>query len=227
MAEQLGFDLPMRTALGREDFLVAPSNAVAVTMLDDWRNWAPGKLALTGPEGAGKTHLTHVWAQAAGGQIFESKNLPSAPLQLLATGAVAVENVDTVASDDAAQTALFHLHNMMIAAGQPLLMTGTSAPHHWRMTLPDLQSRIDAAGHARIDPPDDSLLAAVLAKLFADRQLTPKPDVIPYLLTRIERSFAAARATVSALDNSSLAQKRAITRAFAAQVLDNPGNLAT
>ena len=103
----------------------------------------------------------------------------------------------------------------------PLLMTGTAPPRHWARSLPDLQSRVDAAGHARLDPPDDTLLAAVLAKLFADRQLVPKPDVIPYLLNHMDRSFAAARDMVSALDASSLAQKRALTRAFAAQVLDN------
>jgi chromosomal replication initiation ATPase DnaA len=65
------------------------------------------------------------------------------------------------------------------------------------------------------------LLTAVLAKLLADRQLTPKPDLIPYLLLRMDRSFAAAGDLVAALDAASLAQKKPVTRALAAQVLDN------
>ena len=223
MATQLGLDLPVRPALGRDDFLVAPSNAVALAMIDDWPNWAKHKLVLTGPEGAGKTHLAHVWADAAGAQIVAASALAHADIEALASTPVAVEDVDAIARDSAAQTALFHLHNLMGAAALPLLMTGQAAPHHWALSLPDLQSRVDAAGHARLDAPDDTLLAAVLAKLFADRQLIPKPDVIPYLLTHMDRSFAAARNVVTALDASSLAQKRAVTRALAAQVLDKAG----
>ena len=36
MATQLGLDLPVRAALGRDDFMVAPSNALALTMIDGW-----------------------------------------------------------------------------------------------------------------------------------------------------------------------------------------------
>ena len=221
MATQLGLDLPVRPALGRDDFLVAPSNAIALAMIDDWPNWAKHKLALPGPAGAGKTHLAHVWADATGARIAAASALAQADVEALARGPLAIEEVDTIAQDIGAQTALFHLHNLMAAGAQPLLMTGAPAPRHWALSLPDLQSRVDAAGHARLDAPDDTLLAAVLAKLFADCQLVPKPDVIPYLLRHMDRSFAAARDIVSALDASSLAQKRALTRAFAAQVLDN------
>ena len=48
MAHQLGLNLPSRTALGRDAFFVAPSNAMAMAMIDGWRGWAGGKLALTG-----------------------------------------------------------------------------------------------------------------------------------------------------------------------------------
>ena len=223
MATQVGFDRPARAALGRGDFMVAPSNAVALAMVENWHKWPLHKLVLTGPPGAGKTHLAHVWADATGAQIVAASTLAQADIEALARTPLAIEDVDAIATDDAAQTALFHLHNLMGAAALPLLMTGQAAPRHWALSLPDLQSRVDAAGHARLDAPDDTLLAAVLAKLFADRQLIPKPDVIPYLLTHMDRSFAAARNVVTALDASSLAQKRAVTRALAAQVLDKAG----
>jgi len=54
-ARQLAFDLPARTALGREDFFVSPANAQAVAMIDGWRDWPARKLVLCGPRGAGKT----------------------------------------------------------------------------------------------------------------------------------------------------------------------------
>jgi len=71
--------------------------------------------------------------------------------------------------------------------------------------------------------PDDALLAAVLAKLFHDRQITPKPDVIPYLVARMERSFAAAATIVARLDAAALAEQRTVSRPLAAQLMEAPG----
>ncbi|MEP4249437.1 chromosomal replication initiator DnaA [Tateyamaria sp.] len=221
MATQLGLDLPARAALGRDDFMVSPCNAVALAMVDGWRRWPAQKLVLSGASGAGKTHLTHVWATETNAKIISAKDLRGDQIEALVQSPVAVEDVPLIRTDHAAQTALFHLHNLLQDAGLPLLMTGTQAPAHWGMSLPDLQSRIDAAGHANLDAPDDALLAAVLVKLFNDRQLTPPADVIPYLLARIERSFDAARRVVAALDGASLARKKPVTRTLASTVLDN------
>lgn len=220
MAEQLGFDLPSRTALGRDAFFVAPSNAMALAMIDNWQTWAGKKLALTGPAGSGKTHLTHVWADIAGAQIIAASDLTDADIPALASGPVAVEDVPMIAHDTAAQTALFHLHNLVLAEGHPLLLTGAPPVPHWELTLPDLASRVAAATAVALDLPDDALLSALLVKLLADRQLTPKPDLIPYLLSRMDRSFAAAIDLIDQLDTASIALKRPVTRHLAAQVLD-------
>ena len=221
MTRQLGFDLPVRTARGRADFLVAPSNAMAAALIDDWRNWPGRKLVLSGPEGSGKTHLAHVWADAAGAEIVQAAGLTAATVPDLARGPVAVEDVPALAANPAAQDALFHLHNLVLAEGHALLLTGTGPVAAWGLTLPDLASRLQGATEAMLEPPDDALLSAVLAKLLADRQLTPRPELIPYLVTRMERSFAAAGRVVAALDAASLAERRPLSRVLAADVLDN------
>lgn len=220
MTEQLGFDLPSRTALGRDAFFVAPSNAMALAMIDGWQSWAGRKLALTGPAGSGKSHLTHVWAAMAQAQIIQAHDLTETAVPALAHGPVAVEDVPLIAQDPVAQTALFHLHNLTLAEGHSLLLTGTGAVQHWGLTLPDLLSRLQGATAVALEAPDDALLSAVLVKLLADRQLTPKPDLIPYLVKRMDRSFAAAIDLIARLDAASLALKRPVTRALAAQVLD-------
>ncbi|WP_372990085.1 chromosomal replication initiator DnaA [Sulfitobacter sp.] len=221
MAQQLGLALPSRPALGRDDFFVAPSNAIAAAMIDGWRTWAGRKLVLTGPAGSGKTHLTHVWATQSGARIIQARDLARADIPDLARSCVAVENVPLIADHPDAQTALFHLHNLVLAEGHSLLLTGTPPVARWQLTLPDLTSRMQAAGAVALEAPDDMLLTAVLAKLLADRQLTPKPDLIPYLLPRMDRSFAAAGDLVARLDSASLAQKKPVTRSLAVQVLDN------
>ena len=86
MATQLGFDLPVRTALGRNAFMVAPSNAVALAMIEAWENWQLGTLVLTGPTGSGKTHLAHVWATDVSAQLIEATDLPRADAESPRTG---------------------------------------------------------------------------------------------------------------------------------------------
>lgn len=219
MAEQLSFDLPVRTALGREDFFVSPANAVAVATIEATAGWPDRKLVLSGPAGSGKTHLVHVWVRQTGAQIVAASDLTHRDIAALATGPVAIEDVPEILEDLAAQDALFHLHNLMFAQGQPLLMTGRGTPAHWNIRLPDLQSRIAGTNHVALDQPDDSLMAAVLVKLFADRQITPKADVVPYLISHIERSFDAASRIVERLDRIALAERQNLSRTLAARLL--------
>lgn len=220
MAEQLGFDLPCVPALGRADFMVAPSNALAVAMVEDWQNWTGRKLALIGPRGSGKTHLIQVWAAASGASVIAASDLADADIPTLAKAAVAVEDVPLIAGDAAAETAFFHLHNLVLAEGHALLFTGTGSVPKWGIALPDLASRLSAAATAEVHSPDDTLLGAVLAKLFADRQITPKPEIITFLIRRMDRSFQAARDTVARIDALSLSRKKPVTRKLVSDALD-------
>lgn len=219
MSRQLAFDLPAPVHYRREDFFVSPANAVALATLDDWAGWPGGKLVLTGPPGAGKTHLAHVWAAQTGAAIVQALDLAQDDLPDLASaGCVVVENAEAIAGDRRAETLLFHLHNMVVPQGR-LLLTAGMVVRDWGLILPDLLSRMQAAGVAWIDGPDDALLSAVLVKLFADRQIAVPANLIPYLVTRMDRSIAAARDMVAVLDARSLAQGRPVTRALAAAIL--------
>ncbi|MRU14260.1 chromosomal replication initiator DnaA [Roseovarius sp. A21] len=220
MPEQLSFDLPVREALGRDDFFVSPANAEAVAMTEGWEGWPSRKLILIGPRGAGKTHLAHVWASLSGARILQATQLGAADIPDLATGPVAVEDAETIAGDRALEDKLFHLHNLTLAEGNSLLLTASKPANLWSLSLPDLASRMQGTPYTTLHEPDDSLLAAVLMKLMADRQLSPSPSVLTYLTRRIDRSFEAARDVVDRLDAIALATGRPINRALAAKVLD-------
>jgi len=223
MARQLSFELPVRAALGREDFFVSPANAMPVAMIEGWRDWPGRKLALIGPAGAGKTHLAHVWAAASGARIVTATALRDADIPALATAPTAVEDIPAIAGDTDAEAALFHLHNLVLAEGHSLLLTADRPAARWGLALPDLASRMQQAQSATLAPPDDRLLAALLAKLFTDRQLNPTPETIPYLVARMDRSFDGARRLVDALDRAALAEQRPINRRLAAEVLAAQG----
>ena len=218
MAEQLPLILPARTALGRGDFFVTEANAVAVAQIDGWQSWPSGKLLLIGPAGSGKTHLAHVWSAESGARIVPATRLAEADIPTLAQRPVAIEDADHIAA--AAEEALFHLHNLALAERQPLLLTAARPPGQWGLTLPDLLSRMQGTEVARLSKPDDVLLAAVLAKLFDDRSITPAATVIPYLTDHMPRSFEMARQVVEAVDARSLGERRKVTRTLAMQVLD-------
>ncbi|RVV99405.1 chromosomal replication initiator DnaA [Mesobaculum littorinae] len=219
MYSQLAFHLPVKEALGREAFFVAPANATAVALIEGWRAWPGGKLALSGPRGAGKTHLAHVWAAEAGARIIPATDLTEDMVPALADAPVAVEDVSAIAGCEDRERVLFHLHNLCLASGGRLLLTDERPPARWDITLPDLASRLEAATLARIEAPDDTLLAAVMFKLFSDRQLGVDEEVVTYLVPRMDRSFAHALAMVEALDARSLAEKREIRVPLAREVL--------
>ncbi|MEZ5686195.1 MAG: chromosomal replication initiator DnaA [Paracoccaceae bacterium] len=223
MSRQLAFDLPLKQAQGRDDFFVAPANALALATLDAPAGWPGRRMLLIGPEGAGKSHLAQIWADTHGAPVLAASALAEADIPALARGPVVIEDAGAVAGRPACETALFHLHNLAQAEGGTLLLTAAAPPRDWGLALPDLASRMAALASVRIAPPDDALLAAVLVKLFADRQLVVAPGLIDWLVGRMDRSLATARRLVAALDARALAEGRKISRPLAAEVLDTLG----
>ena len=116
-------------------------------------------------------------------------------------------------------TAFFHLLNFVNQTGGWLLMTGREAPPRWVTDVPDLHSRLTAVPGAELMAPDEALLARVLLKLFADRQLKLPEALIDYLVPRLERSFAQAERIVVLMDALALQQKRNISVEIGAQAL--------
>lgn len=221
MSAQLPLALPLaaRPARGRSAFHVSASNADAVALIDAWRSWPGGLFVLTGPEGAGKTHLAHVWSDmAAAERVAASALEPADAPAIVAAGAAAVEDADRISGDEVAEAALFHLINLARAEGAALLVTGRGAPSGWGVVTPDLASRLSGAMTAALEPPDEALLAALLAKHFRDRRLVVGDEVPHFLSRRIERSAAAAARMVERLDAAALAERRAITLPFVKEV---------
>ena len=215
---QLPLSLPHRPALGRQDFLTAPCNAEAVAWLERWPDWPSHALALAGPEGCGKTHLLHAFAESREGVCMtDAPDLSVDKVGHLAESHAVVVLDRLEAGFD--ETALFHLWNLTKENRRYLLMAGRLAPARLHVALPDLASRLSSVAVAEIRAPDESLLAAVLVKLFADRQLKVGMDVVTYVLSRAERSFAAINAVVCALDRASLVERKPVTIPLARTVL--------
>ncbi len=211
MARQLTLKLRRPASFARAEFILSETNREALAALDAWPGWHAGCLALVGPEGSGKTHLAHEWADRAKALILDAscKDLSEAEGR-----PVLMED-----AHKADPEALFHLINMA-GSGGGLLLTSRSHPRSWPADLPDLRSRLNALPVAQLGQPDDVVLEGVLRKFFRERNIRPTEDVYPYLMRRIERSVRMAREIVARLDEASVAEERDITRSLARQILE-------
>lgn len=214
---QLVLDLPHRPALGEEDFLVSGSNAAAVALIDRWPDWPLSSAMVTGPRGAGKSHLAHVWRLRSGGPVISAQAIAEEAIETLrSAGALVVEDLDRGIAEE---RTLFHLLNLAREHKHSLLLTSLRPAGELEVALPDLRSRLRALPVVAIESADEALLKAVLVKLFADRQIAVEPQVIDYIAVRMERSTAAAGAIVAEIDRRALALHRKVTRPLAAEAL--------
>lgn len=208
---QLRLALRRQPSVDRAHFIVSDRNRDAVAAVDSWPDWPGGRLVIFGPEGSGKTHLARAWAARTGGFVAgdAALDLARAPV-----GPILVEDVDRGVADDA----LFHLINRADAGGS-LLLTARKAPRLWPTRLPDLRSRLNALFAVELGAPDDTVLKGLLLRFFRDRHIRPDPDLLSYLLRRMERSATAAQALVNRLDEAADASGRPVTRALAREIL--------
>jgi chromosomal replication initiation ATPase DnaA len=224
-AGQLAFDFPHLPSFADTDFLIAPCNADAVAWIERWPQWPATALALIGPSGAGKTHLARIFEARARARVIVPEALAGLdPIAELGdAGAAVIDDPESVLSDARAAEGLFHLYNRLAGARGHLLVIGRRPPARWTIALPDLSSRLATATVAEIAAPDDALLASILVKLFADRQIRPSAEVVRYLLARVDRSADALAKVVAALDRNALARGRPVSVPLATDTLRELG----
>lgn len=198
-----------------ENYVVSDANTAAAALLLNDAPWLGSALVLVGAAASGKTHLASIWAVQHQATFLNAAKLAEQTLGP-ELRFVVVENIEALASE----TALFHLLNHIKEQEGKILLTSAQELEALPLRLADLRSRLLAAQRVRIDAPDDTLLRTVLLKQLADRQLKVSPEVVAYLIARMPRTFSAAMGIITALDKTSLEQRRNITIALAREVLE-------
>lgn len=213
---QLPLDLAHSEGRSRDDLVVSAANTDAVSLIDRWPDWPSPVVILAGPAGSGKSHLGAIWCEMAGARTLSRQDLGADAVNAGVAGPVFIDDADAGGLDE---SGLFHVINAVRTAGSHLMLTSRRFPGAWGVKLPDLASRLKAAATVEIREPDDVLLAGVITKLFADRQVEVEPHVVQYLVRRIERSLSTAIRVVQRLDAAALEQQSRITRAMAAETV--------
>ncbi len=176
------------------DYLVSAANQPLIRHFEHWSLWPVMATILTGPRKSGRSLLGRIFAAKSGGELIDN-------------------------GESADEEAIFHAWNRAQERRRPLILIVDAPPPAWRITLPDLRSRLAATPVVRIEEPDEILVAQLIEKLCHARGLAAPPELIRYLVPRIERSYLGVHRTIDALDELAYNQRQRLTVPLARRAL--------
>jgi hypothetical protein len=177
-----------------QDYLVSEANLPVIRHFEHWSLWPVMATILTGPRKSGRSLLGRIFVAKIGGELIDN-------------------------AEDAEEEAVFHAWNRAQERHRPLILIANAAPPIWAVRLPDLRSRLGATPVVRIEEPDDILVGQLIEKLCHARGLAAPPELIRYLVPRIERSYFGVHRTIDALDELAYAQRQRLTIPLARRAL--------
>ncbi len=219
MPDQILFSLGKKTSYNVDDFFVSPENELALKQIMLFPNWGADRLAgicmIIGPAFSGKTHLAHIFASLAGAKFIDEKFLRERSK---------IDKFQALVIDDFDQKLdyeeeIFHIFNDCLDQKKFLLILSSRSEFSFKTK--DLASRIQAINSIRIGDPSLELIEAILYKNFADRQISISPEVIKFILSRMERSYLVAHEIIERIDQKSLKLRSKINMALAKEVLQS------
>ena len=178
----------------QQDYLVSAANQPLIRHLEHWSLWPVMATILTGPRKSGRSLLGRIFAAKTGGELIDG-------------------------AERADEEAIFHAWNRAQERRRPLILIADMPPPIWKARLPDLRSRLAATPSLRIEEPDEILAAALIEKLCHARGLAAPPELIRYLVPRIERSYLGVTRTIDALDELAFERRQRLTVPLARRAL--------
>ena len=218
---QLTIEMPKRSALGREDFMVNECNNEAIDFIDTFYKGKMKSGVLIGPKGSGKSHLVNVFCK----NVERKKWLISPKIDeniykiFKKNEIIIIEDIDILSSKDEEEY-LFNIINLSKELNKILLLTSGMELSKLKIKTPDLRSRLDSIQSVRILEPNDDLTSALILKLFHDRQILIKPSIIQYLMNRVERTYSGISKIIDLIDSSSLSKKKSISVSLIKELLE-------
>jgi chromosomal replication initiation ATPase DnaA len=195
---QIALPLAPGAGAGPSRIVVGSANEAVLDAFARAREWPFRTAILFGPPRSGKSLLAHWFAEQGAGDVVDD-------------------------AEKADEAELFHRWNRTQESGTPLLLVSNSGAGEWKITLPDLASRLGAALRLEIGAPDDAMLADLIALHAEARGLVLDESAAAYLVPRCERSHMGVERLVAAIDRLSLERKQAPTMAIWRDALEATG----
>lgn len=211
-----------------DDFLANPGNELALAAVRQLSVEVAPWLFLSGPAASGKTHLLIAACVAANQAERSAQYLPLASLGADRESAIrafggsdllAVDNLEMIAGDHAAEHALFDLYNRCRADGASLLFAARHVPPQLDLALPDLQSRLAACAQVTMRALDENERRELVRDRAAARGIEFDDSVLDWLFIHQARDLASLNELLDRIDTAALAAKRRVTVPFLRQLL--------
>jgi len=211
-SKQLYFKMPNKKALGIEDYIITDSNNFAFDLIVKILKGETNFGLISGPPYSGKTHLSKILIKNARNYktLYFDRDYQNILDRLEASDILILENIDKVKQDKSEQD-LFHIINFTKENNKKLLMTSRKPISEIDLNLEDLKSRLNSILEAKIKEPDDQLMKLILIKILNDKQLKISPNVIDFLVSRLERSYESINLFIEKIDMFSLEKSKKIT----------------
>jgi hypothetical protein len=183
---QIALPLDWPAGASEADYIISSSNAAVVRHFEHWGSWPVMATILTGPRKSGRSLLGRIVASQTGGDLIDD-------------------------AERADEEALFHAWNRAQERRRPLVLIVDRLPPFWPIALPDLRSRIAATPVVAIPDPDEDLAAQLIERFCLARGLAAPPELVRYLVPRIERSYFGLYRLIEALDGLALERRQGLT----------------
>jgi len=181
-----------------DEFLIGPSNERAVQQLERWSTWPVMAVVVTGPRKSGRSLLARIFAAKTGGGLIDD-------------------------AERQHETTIFHAWNRAQEERRPVVIIADAAPPEWAIKLPDLRSRLTASPTVRIGDPDEALMRAIFERQFLRRGIDARPELIQWLVVRVERTHVALLRAVDLLDQAVLERHKRLSIPLARATLADAG----
>ena len=171
-------------------------------------------------EGQGKSHFLQACCAAQpGARYLPIESLLDYPPEAILEHAendtmVVVDDIHLIDGHRSWQEALFHCYNRCAETGTPFLSSATQSPAGLQNVLADLQSRLSLLTTFKLPAWELDDFERLLRHLAHDRGLLLSDDVARYLTLRIQRRPLDAVNVITAIDESTLVEKRSPTIPF-------------
>ena len=211
-SKQLYFEMPNKKALGIEDYIVTNSNNFAFDLIVKMVKGEINFGLISGPPYSGKTHLSKILIKNARNYkiLYFDRDYQNMLNRFEDSDFFILENINNVKHDKFEQK-LFHIINLAKENNKKLLMTSRKPISEIDLNLEDLKSRLNSILESKIKEPDDQLMELLLIKIFNDKQLKINPNIIDFLVSRLERSYESINLFIEKIDKFSLEKGKKIT----------------
>ena len=204
---QLLLDFDIKTNFNDHDYYVSESNYFAFTLIDKWPKWEKRILNISGEKYSGKTHLANIFKSKASALFLNENEINENIFKKIKLyESIIVDGFSNILDE----RLIYSILNLVDQDSKYLLINSETPLGEMNFKLPDLASRSKNLLHAKIDPPDDDLIFAIILKNFSDRQIKLEKKIIEFIINRIDRSYRKISEFIYKIDELSLKKKKPI-----------------